>query len=64
MLALHTASVHVAWPASRTYNVEKWLHEVLSKAATRDGKSLNGLPIAKQLEGQTDLSFQVGPLGR
>ena len=64
MLALHTASIYIAWPSQRTQFTEKWFHQVLSKAATRDGKSLNSLPIAKQLDGQVDLCLQVGPLGR
>ena len=64
MLALHTASIYIAWPMDRTKSVERWLHTALSRAATRDGSTLKDLPFAKQLEGQISLNIPVGPLGR
>ena len=64
MLALHTASIYVAWPVNRTQSVERWLHNALSRAATRDGGTLKNLPFAKQLDGQTSLNIPIGPLGR
>ena len=63
MLALHTASIYVVWPKNRLQEVERWLHRCLPRAATRAGKLLNGLPIAEQLGGQSDLRLQQGPLG-
>ena len=48
----------------RLKSVERWLHNALSRAATRDGSTLKDLPFAKQLEGQISLNIPVGPLGR
>lgn len=64
MLALHTTSIYIAWPVNRTQSVERWLHNALSRAATRDGSTLKNLPFAKQLDGQTSLNIPIGPLGR
>ena len=61
--ALHTSSVWCAWLEERLQMVESWVTARLPRAATRDGKILDSLPVAKQAVEQSCLEISPGPLG-
>ena len=63
IFALHTASVGCAWSDERLQAVEQWVTARLPRSATRDGKILDSLPVAKHTAEQSCLSITPGPLG-
>lgn len=63
VFALHTSSVWCVWSMERLQMVEQWVSSKLSRAATRDGRSLDSLPVAKQSAEQSPLNVLPGPLG-
>ncbi len=63
VFALHTSSVWCAWVDERLQTVERWVTSRLPRAATRDGKILDSLPVAKQSAEQSCLEVIPGPLG-
>ena len=60
--SLHASSIWCVWPVERLQEVERWVLSRLPRAATRDGKSLDQLPVAKQLDEQSTLRVIQGPL--
>ena len=62
VFALHASAIWCVWPMSRLQDVERWVTARLPRAATREGKILDRLPVAKQLEEASTLEVVQGPL--
>ena len=61
-LQLHLPSVWIIWPESRLDFIEAWLSTHLTKAATRGGSILQGLPLAKRDGRWPNLVVEAQPL--